>query len=108
MTRYKPLYEETLRELERVQGIVDLKGIARHMKVNRLTPQQWRQRGLLPAVDFPEIDYPLWYVSTIKAWAATSPHRVWYDEPDAEPMTEEPEPEPDAITALLGTIPDAA
>lgn len=62
--------------------IVDLVGIARHMRVDpRYTPQQWRQRDLLPPVDFPEIPYPLWYASTIKEQFATPTGRIWYDTP---------------------------
>ena len=69
-------------ELERTRQIVDLAGIARHMKVERFTPQQWKQRGHLPDVDFPEIKEPLWYASTIKQHFADRTQRVWYDNPD--------------------------
>lgn len=86
MTSYKSLWQEAQDEIKRLraqQDIVDLAGIARHMKVERFTPQQWRQRGLLPPVDFPHIKEPLWYVDTIREFAATSrPPRVWYDNPD--------------------------
>jgi len=47
--------DDLLRELERTRQIVDLAGIARHMLVERFTPQQWKQRDHLPPVDFPEI-----------------------------------------------------
>jgi hypothetical protein len=108
MTSYKTLYQEarrevealqvevarlraevmaspdaSLRELERTRQIVDLAGIARHMRVERFTPQQWKQRGHLPEVDFPEIKEPLWYASTIKDQFATPSRRVWYDFPGA-------------------------
>jgi hypothetical protein len=73
--------DETLRELERVRKVVDLAGIARHMRVERYTPQQWRQRGHLPPVDFPEIKEPLWYASTIRDGFAVPSRRVWYDAP---------------------------
>lgn len=73
--------DETLRELERVRKVVDLAGIARHMRVERYTPQQWRQRGHLPDVDFPEIKEPLWYASTIRDEFAVPSRRVWYDAP---------------------------
>lgn len=62
--------------------IVDLAGIARHMRVDpRYTPQQWRQRGLLPPVDFPEIREPIWYAQTIKEKFAIPTGRMWYDTP---------------------------
>lgn len=73
--------DEHLRELERTREIVDLAGIARHMRVERFTPQQWKQRGHLPPVDFPAINEPLWYVSTIKKEFAEPTRRVWYDDP---------------------------
>lgn len=72
--------DEHLRELERTRQIVDLAGIARHMRVDRYTPQQWKQRGHLPPVDFPEIKEPLWYASTIKEHFADRTRRVWYDD----------------------------
>jgi hypothetical protein len=68
-----------LRELERTRLIVDLAGIARHMRVERYTPQQWRQRDYLPPVDFPDIKEPLWYVSTLKTHFVEPTGRVWYD-----------------------------
>jgi len=61
--------------------IVDLAGIARHMRAERFTPQQWKQRGHLPPVDFPEIREPLWYVSTLKEQFVIPTRRVWYDVP---------------------------
>lgn len=70
------------RELERTRVIVDLAGIARHMQVNRYTPQQWRQRGHLPPVDFPEIKEPLWYASTIIDGFCVPSRRVWYTNPE--------------------------
>jgi hypothetical protein len=76
--------DDNLRELERTRQIVDLAGIARHMKVERFTPQQWKQRGHLPPVDFPEIKEPLWYASTIKEQFAEPSRRLWYDDPDQE------------------------
>jgi len=76
--------DENLRELERTRLIVDLAGIARHMRVERFTPQQWKQRDHLPPVDFPEIREPLWYASTIIAGFATPTRRVWYDQPGQE------------------------
>lgn len=109
MTSYKKLYEEaqeevaalrakvntlemrirlspdaTLRELERIQQVVDLAGIARHMRVDRYTPQQWRQRGHLPPVDFPEIKEPLWYASTVIEQFAKPSRRIWYASGEAE------------------------
>lgn len=70
--------------------IVDLAGIARHMGVERFTPQQWKQRGVLPPVDFPEIAEPLWYASTIKDAFANDPYgRAWNDSPRGEPAPEE-------------------
>lgn len=73
-----------LRELERTREIVDLAGIARHMRVERFTPQQWKQRDLLPPVDFPQIREPLWYVSTIKRDFIVPTRRVWHDHPEQE------------------------
>jgi len=72
--------DENAREVERTRRIVDLAGIAHHMRVERYTPQQWRQRGLLPPVDFPEISEPLWYASTIIEQFARPTRRVWYDD----------------------------
>jgi hypothetical protein len=60
---------------------VDLAGIARHMHVERFTPQQWKQRDHLPPVDFPEIREPLWYASTIRERFVIPTRRVWYDVP---------------------------
>jgi hypothetical protein len=74
--------DDNVRELERTRQIVDLAGIARHTHVERLTPQQWRQRGLLPPVDFPEIKEPLWYVSTIKEQFIKPTRRTWCDHPN--------------------------
>lgn len=79
--------DETLRELERVRQVVDLAGIARHMRVARYTPQQWSQRGHLPPVDFPEIKEPLWYASTIRDRFAIPSRRVWYDAPGEEELS---------------------
>jgi hypothetical protein len=65
--------------------IVGLAGIARHMRVARLTPQQWVQRKLLPPPDFPDIaGEPIWLVSTIKEKFVNPTRRVWYDDPDEE------------------------
>lgn len=107
MTSYKHLYEEArveadglraelsrlrqaltqgpdfnLAELERTRQIVDLAGIARHMHVERTTPGQWKQRGHLPPVDFPEIKEPLWYASSIRDHFVVPSMRVWYETPD--------------------------
>jgi hypothetical protein len=79
--------DEHLRELERTREVVDLAGIARHMRVERFTPQQWKQRGLLPPVDFPEIKEPLWYVTTIKRDFIIPTRRVWYDHVPAEELS---------------------
>lgn len=65
-------------------AVVDLAGIARHMRVARYTPQQWQQRGLLPPVDFPEIREPLWLASTLIREFAEPTGRLWYDEPGDE------------------------
>jgi hypothetical protein len=74
--------DDLVRELERTRQIVDLAGIARHMRVERFTPQQWKQRDHLPPVDFPEIREPLWYASTIKTQFADRTQRIWYDHPE--------------------------
>jgi hypothetical protein len=77
--------DENLRELERTRQIVDLAGIARHMRVDRrYTPQQWKQRGHLPPTDFPEIKEPLWYASTIREQFVIPTRRVWYDHPETD------------------------
>jgi len=76
--------DENLRERERTRLIVDLAGIARHMRVERFTPQQWKQRDHLPPVDFPEIKEPLWYASTIREQFANRTQRIWYEHPEAE------------------------
>lgn len=91
-TRLKHLVDlgpdSALRELERSRQIVDLAGIARHLRVHRYTPQQWRQRGHLPPVDFPEIKEPLWYAATIREKFAVPSRRVWYDRPEEDEPTE--------------------
>lgn len=118
-TSYKNLWQEANEEIDRLQArlydlrrlndelavaltssravlattpqIVDLAGIARHMRVDRLTPQQWKQRKYLPPVDFPEIKEPLWLVSSIidkfvnapmsdRFVAGNPPKRIWYDD----------------------------
>lgn len=90
-TSYKTKWQEATKvierledELERTREVVDLAGIARHMRVERFTPQQWKQRGHLPPVDFPHIREPLWYVSTIKEQFINkgTARRIWYDNPD--------------------------
>jgi hypothetical protein len=69
-------------EVDRTRQVVDLAGIARHMLVERFTPQQWAQRDLLPPVDFPEIREPLWYVSTLKEKFVVPTRRRWFDDPE--------------------------
>jgi hypothetical protein len=76
--------DEILHELERTRKIVDLAGIARHMRAQRYTPQQWKQRGHLPPVDFPEISEPLWYATTIVEKFVIPTRRLWYDFPPGE------------------------
>jgi hypothetical protein len=73
--------------LAETRPIVDLRGISRHMRVARFTPQQWAQRGLLPPVDFPEISEPLWYADTIRDGFANRTGRIWYDTPDDEELS---------------------
>jgi len=101
MASYKTMWQEAVGEVERLRGeverlageverltqprqIVDLAGIARHMHVERFTPQQWKQRKHLPPVDFPEIKEPLWYAATIREHFADRTHRIWYDDPEQE------------------------
>lgn len=79
--------DEVKRELLRTREVVDLAGIAWHMKVERHTPQQWRQRGLLPEVDFPRIKEPLWYATTIKEKFAGPTRRLWFEDPDNEDLS---------------------
>ena len=73
--------DDAIRELERTRRVIDLAGVARHLRVARYTPQQWRQRGHLPPVDFPDIKEPLWYASTIRDQFAVPSRRLWWDEP---------------------------
>ena len=98
---YKNLYQEAVKENARLQlaieelqnrlaatrEVVDLAGIAWHMKVERHTPQQWRQRGLLPEVDFPRIKEPLWYAASIREQFAEKTRRPWYEDPDREDLS---------------------
>jgi len=72
-----------IRAQQQAEQIVDLAGIARHMRVERTTPQQWRQRKLLPPVDYPDIAEPLWRVSTLLEKFVRPTRRIWYDEPEA-------------------------
>jgi len=74
-------------DLAKTRPVVDLAGIARHMGVGRLTPQQWAQRKLLPPVDFPEIREPLWYAATVREKFAVPTGRVWYDVPPDEELS---------------------
>jgi hypothetical protein len=68
--------------------VVGLAGIARHMRVARLTPQQWVQRGLLPPQDFPgAAGEPIWRVGTIIDKFVRPTRRVWYDDPDDEALS---------------------
>jgi hypothetical protein len=71
-----------LRAQQQAEQIVDLAGIARHMRVERTTPQQWRQRKLLPPVDYPEIAEPLWRVTTLLDQFVRPTRRIWYDDPE--------------------------
>jgi hypothetical protein len=96
-TSYKQLWQEAQQEIEQLRQlagvpgvqIVDLAGIARHMHVERFTPQQWQQRDLLPPVDFPEIKgVPLWWVSTIKTKFVQPTGRLWCDHPTAQQAAE--------------------
>lgn len=82
MAQLHAFIEDNRSELADTRPIVDLAGIARHMRVERFTPQQWKQRDHLPPVDFPEIKEPLWYVSTIKEQFAIPTRRPWYDHPE--------------------------
>ncbi len=58
--------------MDEAADIIDLRGIARLLKVSKHTPNQWRQRDLLPEVDFPELMRPAWRKSTIIAWARST------------------------------------
>lgn len=48
--------------------IVDLRGIAILLGKSKHTPNQWRQRGILPPPDF-NLLRPVWKKSTIIRWA---------------------------------------
>lgn len=70
-------------DLVKTPAIVDLAGIARHMRVSRHTPGQWNMRHLLPDPDFPEIKgEPIWLAATIKKQFAEATGRPWYDTAD--------------------------
>jgi len=50
---------------------IDMAGIAKLLGVAPTTPQQWRQRGVLPEPD-PDLsfkDKPVWWRSKIIEWA---------------------------------------
>lgn len=50
--------------------LVDLAGIADLLGVSPVTPQQWRQRDVLPDADVGDFpDKPLWKAGTIVDWA---------------------------------------
>lgn len=53
---------------------IDMAGIAKLLGVAPTTPQQWRQRGVLPEPDpdlsFP--DKPIWKTRTIVEWAKST------------------------------------
>jgi len=82
-------------DLAESRPLVDLAGIARHMRAARYTPQQWSQRGLLPPVDFPEIKEPLWYAATVRDQFAIPTGRPWYDHPE-----DVPEDAPEALSPV--------
>lgn len=90
ITRLNALLDDTpeakqARASRRAASIVGLAGIAYHMRVARLTPQQWVQRGLLPPPDFPDVaGEPIWRVQTIIDQFVTPSRRVWYDDPESE------------------------
>lgn len=95
-TNWKKLYKEAKQEneqltaeLQRTAQVVDLAGIARHMRVERYTPQQWKMRKLLPPVDFPAIREPLWYASSIIEKFARPTRRIWYTDEDLAAIGDE-------------------
>lgn len=49
--------------------VVDLAGISGLLDVKLSTPNQWRQRRILPEPDWPGLTRPLWRRKTILLWA---------------------------------------
>lgn len=49
-------------------NLLDLHGIARLLHVSKHTPNQWRNRKVLPEPDY-KFQSPLWQKSTIIKWA---------------------------------------
>lgn len=61
---------------------IDMAGIARLLGVKSTTPQQWRQRQVLPEAD-PELsfpDKPIWATDVIIAWAKQTGRWPYGDE----------------------------
>lgn len=88
-----------LNELLNSSEPVDLRGIAALLGVSRHTPNQWRQRDLLPKTDFPKLLRPAWKTSTIIRWAVDTgrwppgeaARSVTEDNPVSLAVPEEPE-----------------
>lgn len=67
--------------------VVDLDGLAAATNVMPRTSRGWRTRRVTPPVDFPEVERPLWWASTLARWAVST-GRDWSWERARDAMTE--------------------
>ncbi len=52
--------------------LVDVHLIAERLDVPVNNVRKWRQRDILPAVDYPRLRSPVWNWVTIRKWAETT------------------------------------
>lgn len=56
----------------RPDTIVDMDAISTMLNVEKATIRQWRTRNVMPEPDYQLAMGPLWWRSTIEAWAKTT------------------------------------
>lgn len=56
--------------------VVDMDAVASATGNAPHTPRTWRSRGIMPAVDLPAVETPLWWASTIARWCQAT-GRTW-------------------------------
>ncbi len=52
--------------------LVDVHLIAERLDVPVNNVRKWRQRDILPAVDYPQLRSPVWNWGTIRTWAEST------------------------------------
>ena len=55
--------------LRRPTTLIDMAAIADMLRVEKATVRMWRTRGLLPEPDYGLAMGPVWWSTTIEAWA---------------------------------------